>query len=269
MLHKLARLRQERVQSNWTCFLRNRAEIAYIAELGRAVRDGGRLSVAIFGCSTGAEAFSTSYALRDSFGRIQIEIHASDVSVESIETARIARFDPAGRETEGLSTEEMEALFEKAPDGALVVRTRWQAPVEFAVVDATAPGLAERAGVHDLVLANKFLCHMPADRARQCLRNLVSTLRPGGVLIASGVELEVRTAVARELGLLPDTAAIEPLHEGDVTLRRGWPFEYWGLEPLDRGRRDYALRYAAALIKPGANPFRRAAATTEATRKRA
>jgi SAM-dependent methyltransferase len=98
---------------------------------------------------------------------------------------------------------------------------------------------------------------MESETAARCLRNIVSTLRPGGVLLVSGIDLDVRSAVARELGLIPDEAAIERLHEGDFTLRRGWPFEYWGLEPLDRRRRDFPHRYAAAFTKPGANPFQR------------
>jgi len=256
-LQRLARLRQERAQSSWTCFLRNRAETEYVAEFGRRIRDGGKLSIAIFGCSTGAEAFSTSYALRESLSRISIEIHASDIEEGNIAAARQARFDPSSREVEGLSTEERDAIFETASDGALVVRERWRRPVAFSVLDACAPGLAERVGLHDLVLANKFLCHMEPEAARQCLRNLASAVRPGGVLLVSGVDLDVKAAVARELGLVPDEQALEALHEGDMTLRRGWPFEYWGLEPLNRRRRDFACRYASAFTKPGANPYRR------------
>jgi chemotaxis methyl-accepting protein methylase len=252
-LLRLARLRQTRSQSSLTCFLRNRAEIDYIARLGRSVRGGGRISIAIFGCSTGAEAYSASYALRDSMDRIQIEIHASDISRENIEAAEAALFDSKGKETEHLTAAETDALFEKSGD-RLKVREQWRRPARFSVVDAMAPGLAERAGVHDLVIANKFLCHMPPEMARQCLRNLATTVRPGGVLIVSGVDLDVRSAVAAELGFVPDESAIEALHEGDVTLRGGWPFEYWGLEPIDRGRKDFALRYAAAFKRPDTNP---------------
>ena len=258
-LQRLARLRQARAQSSWTCFLRNRAEIAYIGALGRAVRDGGRLSVAIFGCSTGAEAFSASYALRDSAGRIAIEIHASDISPANVAAAQAGRFAAGGPELEGLSAAEIVALFEPSEDGSLLVREPWRAPVRFAVADAMDPALARDVGTHDIVIANKFLCHMPEEAARRCLRNIVGTVRPGGVLLVSGVDLDVRSAIARDLGLIPDEAALAALHDGDITLRRGWPFDYWGLEPLDRAKADYAFRYAAAFRKPGANPFQREA----------
>lgn len=260
-LHRLARLKAEPAQSSWTCFLRNRAEIAYIAALGRSVRAGGRLSVAIFGCSTGAEAFSASYALRDQVGRIEIRIFASDILADNIAAAKAGRFEIAGKETENLSPEEIDALFEKRGE-AYHVRERWRRPIDFAIVDATAPDIA-RFGQFDVVIANKFLIHMPPRVARACLRNLVSVIRPGGVLLVSGVDLDVKTEIVRELGLLPDVAAIGALHEGDATLRRSWPLDYWGLEPLNRRRKDFDLRYAVAFNKPGANPFRRDGATEQ------
>ncbi|NWG72616.1 MAG: hypothetical protein HXY23_13580 [Parvularculaceae bacterium] len=263
-LQRLAKLKQTRRQSSWTCFLRNRAQVDFIGEVGRRVCDGGKLSIAIFGCSTGAEAFSTAYALRDSLARVSIEIKASDIDAVNVAAARLARFDPTEREVEGLSAEERAALFDLGDDGALIVKERWRRPVTFSVIDACAPDLAERTGLHDLVLANKFLCHLEPEAARRCFRNLASAVRPGGTLLVSGVDLDVKARAARDLGLIPDESSIAALHEGDVTLRQGWPFEYWGLEPLDRRRRDYAFRYASAFIKPGGNPFRRESSSDRA-----
>lgn len=248
-LHYLACLRQERKQSDWTCFLRNRAEIDYIAALGRAAPDGQRFSVAVLGCSTGAEAYSAAYALRDSIGRFTIKIAASDVSPANISSAIAGAFPRGGRETETLSPEEIDALFVQGENGSLSVRPRWRAPIEWSVVDALSPTLAESVGQHDLVLANKFLCHMPPQTAERCLRNIVRTVKDGGVLLVSGVDLDVRGKVARELSLIPDVAAIPALHNGDVTVRKNWPFDYWGLEPIDRGRSDWTFRYGVAFRK--------------------
>lgn len=248
-LHYLARLRQERKQSDWTCFLRNRAEIDYIGALGRAAPDGERFSVAVLGCSTGAEAYSAAYALRDSIGRVTIKIAASDVSPANISSAIARAFPRGGRETETLSPEEIDGLFEERDGGLLSVRPQWRAPIEWSVADALSPTLAESVGRHDLVLANKFLCHMPPQTAERCLRNIVRTVKDGGVLLVSGVDLDVRGKVARELSLIPDAAAIAALHNGDVTVRKNWPFDYWGLEPIDRGRADWPLRYGIAFRK--------------------
>jgi hypothetical protein len=38
---------------------------------------------------------------------------------------------------------------------------------------------------------------------------------------------------------------MKDIHEGDPSLRSGWPFEYWGLEPFDDDRPDWKIRYAS------------------------
>ena len=249
-LQTLARLRQERKQSDWTCFLRNRAEIEYIGALGRSAPDGARLSIAILGCSTGAEAYSAAFALRDSLDRIELKICASDISPDCITRAIAGVYPRAGAETEALSLSEIEELFESV-NGGLSIRQRWRAPIEWSVADALSPNLAATLGQHDLVIASKFLCHMTPEVASRCFRNIHAIVKDGGVLMVSGVDLDVRSALARELGLVPDIDAIEALHNGDVTVRKDWPFEYYGLEPLDRSRTDWAHRYAVAFQKDG------------------
>jgi len=39
---------------------------------------------------------------------------------------------------------------------------------------------------------------------------------------------------------------LEAVHNGDKSLRGDWPCKYWGLEPLDKRRPDWPLRYASA-----------------------
>jgi len=77
-------------------------------------------------------------------------------------------------------------------------------------------------------------------------RNIAGLVDRGGYLFVSGVDLEVRAKVAHELGWRPIPELLEQIHDGDPDLRGGWPLEWWGLEPLNRRRRDWQLRYAAA-----------------------
>jgi hypothetical protein len=114
------------------------------------------------------------------------------------------------------------------------------------VGDVTDPQVAARLGPQDIVVANRFLCHLQPDVAVRSLRAVARFVTPGGYLFVSGVDLDVRARVARELGWTPVTERLEEVHEGDPSLRAGWPLRYWGLEPLDRTRHDFALRYAAA-----------------------
>jgi hypothetical protein len=109
----------------------------------------------------------------------------------------------------------------------------------------------------DIVVANNFLCHMsPADSER-CLRNIATLINSGGYLFVSGVDLNVRTKVAVDLGWEPLNELIAEIHEGDPCMRADWPWQWWGLEPLDRRKDDWVRRYAAAfrILRPviGAN----------------
>ena len=150
---------------------------------------------------------------------------------------------------ERMPSEEMEALFKSEGD-QVRVRPRFRDGISWRVGDANDPGLVEALGLQDIVVANRFLCHMhPAD-AEACLRNLARLVKGGGYLFVSGVDLAVRSKVARELGWTPVTELIGEIHEGDPSLRCDWPLEYWGLEPLDRRRVDWEIRYASVFQMP-------------------
>jgi hypothetical protein len=86
---------------------------------------------------------------------------------------------------------------------------------------------------------------MQPPQAEACLRNVARLVKPGGHLFVSGIDLEVRTKVAIELGWTPVRMLLEEIHEGDPSLRGDWPWRYWGLEPLAKNRRDWSVRYAS------------------------
>jgi hypothetical protein len=96
-----------------------------------------------------------------------------------------------------------------------------------------------------MVVANNFLCHMDTSEAEGCLRNIARLVSPAGYLFVSGIDLDVRMKVAFELGWRPLQELLEEIHEGDPYLRRYWPSQYGGLEPLDKTRQDWGTRYAA------------------------
>jgi hypothetical protein len=60
------------------------------------------------------------------------------------------------------------------------------------------------------------------------------------------VDLDVRTKVALDLGWEPVPELIAEIHNGDPSVRADWPWRWWGLEPLNRRRRDWRTRYAAS-----------------------
>jgi len=66
--------------------------------------------------------------------------------------------------------------------------------------DAADPELINVLGFQDIVVASNFLCHMAPVDAEECLRNITSLVGPGGQLLVSSVDLDVRTKVALDLG---------------------------------------------------------------------
>ena len=95
-------------------------------------------------------------------------------------------------------------------------------------------------------MASNFLCHMDEVSAEACLRNIARLVGPRGYLFVSGVDLDVRTKVADDLGWSPMQELLEEIYEGDPCMKTFWPWHYAGLEPLNKKRRDWKRRYAAA-----------------------
>jgi SAM-dependent methyltransferase len=145
------------------------------------------------------------------------------------------------RVTEG----ETQELFDRDAD-IITVKSWLREGIEWSVGDAAAPEILDSLGQHDLVVANNFLCHMQAAIAARCLRNIARLARPRGFLLVSGVDLDIRASVADDLGWRAVEELLEEIHEGDPCMRNLWPFHYVGLEPLDKNRPDWRLRYATA-----------------------
>src|SRR5438034_9064541 len=98
-----------------------------------------------------------------------------------------------------------------------------------------------------MVVASNFLCHMTPADAEDCLRTVARSVRPGGYLLVSGIDLDVRTRVARDLRWRPVREFLEDIHEGDLSFLRGWPWTYWWLAACTSNHPDWRPRYAAVL----------------------
>jgi SAM-dependent methyltransferase len=118
--------------------------------------------------------------------------------------------------------------------------------IEWHVVDVGAPEIHDVLGSQDIVVANNFLCHMEPAAADKCLRSIACLVKPDGYLFISGIDLDIRTRVAEDLGWEPLQELLEEIHYGDPRMRADWPWNYSSLEPLDKKRRNWRLRYASA-----------------------
>lgn len=249
-LNFLVRLKAERTQFHGTFFMRNRPEIEMVRSLAVRRPQGSTLKLTVLACSNGAEVYSIVWAIRSARPDLKLDVHAIDISQEIIEVARRGLYSAERTSLvhehilERLSEAEIEGLFDRE-NGRFRIKKWIGQGIDWRVGDAGDRLLAQDLGPADIVVANKFLCHMQPPQAENCLRNLVCFLKPRGHLLVSGVDLDVRTKVAVDLGWTPITDLLSEIHDGDPSVRRDWPLRYWGLEPLDSRRRDWKIRYAA------------------------
>lgn len=250
-LHRLVCRRARRQQYFGTFFLRNRPALEQIRRLLVSRPHGSSLRIAVLGCSIGAEVYSVLWTVRSARPDLQVRLCAGDISAEILSVAANAVYTHASSGLVGasiferLSETERREIF--AWDGEAATVKSWiRAGIAWHVGDAADPAFVQALGPQDIVLASNFLCHMDPAAAERCLRNVARLVEPGGHLFVAGVDLEVRTRVARELGWQPVPDLIREMHDGDPSVRRDWPWAWWGLEPLDDRRPDWKLRYAIA-----------------------
>jgi len=260
-LHALAQAQAGRAQAFSTYFLRNRAELELIGRLLDQKSKADTLRVAVLGCSTGAEAYSVAWRIRSARPDLKLILRAVDISRQAVEFAERGVYSLATPQLadtsvcSAMTAAEMEEMLER--DGDVVTVKSWiREGIDWQVGDAGDPEIVDALGPQDMVVANNFLCHMHAPEAERCLCNIARLVCPHGYLFVSGVDLEVRTKVAIDLGWKPVQELLEEIHEGDRALGGPWPFHYGGIEPLNKARGDWRLRYAAAyqLVPPATAP---------------
>jgi chemotaxis protein methyltransferase CheR len=250
-LHTLVCLRARRQQSFGTFFLRNRPALELMGRLTGQKSHGATLRIAVLGCSIGAEVYSILWTTRSARPDLNVLLDAVDISKEILNFAEKGTYTPDSSQLVGasiferLTEAEMAEMFDWEGDQA-TVKSWLREGITWHLRDAADPELTNVLGPQDIVVASNFLCHMPRADAEKCLRNVARLVSPGGYLFVSGVDLDVRTKVALDLGWEPVPELIREIHNGDSSVRADWPWQWWGLEPLNRKRPDWQTRYAAA-----------------------
>jgi len=182
---------------------------------------------------------------------LNLILHAVDISPQALELAEKGVYSNAASQFAGsdmfdrVTEAEIEELFDREGD-VVTVKSWIKAGITWQVGDVGQSEIVSALGTQDIVVANNFLCHMDSPVAEKCLRNIAHLVSPGGYLFVSGIDLDIRTKVADNLGWIAVQELLEEIHEGDPRMGINWPFNYAGLEPLNKRRRDWRLRYAAA-----------------------
>lgn len=248
---------------------------------------GARVAISVLACSKGAEVYSILWSIRRSRPDLKITLQAVDISQEIVDFAKEGAYslkrpasfkasdqmamteeeklrwitcrdqgcDQSASIFERMDKSEMDAMFDREGDQAKV-KSWLKEGITWRVGDASDPRLINELGIQDVVVANRFLCHMEPAAAERCLRIIAGLVKPGGYLFVSGVDLDVRAKVAKEMDWRPESDLIREIHEGDVSLAAGWPFGWWGLEPFSENYPDWSIRYAS-VFQVGETAFER------------
>ena len=250
-LHNLVCLRARREMYFGTFFLRNRPALELMRRLADQQAHGSTLRIAVLACSIGAEVYSILWTIRSARPDLKVLLCAVDISQEILSFAEKGIYAPNISQLVGAS------IFERLTKAEMVEMFDWEGDqakvklwlregITWQLGDAADPELSNILGSQDMVVASNFLCHMAPADAERCLGNIAQLVSPGGYLFVSGVDLDVRTKVAVDLGWAPVPELIAEIHNGDPSVRADWPWQWWGLEPLNRRRQDWQIRYATA-----------------------
>jgi SAM-dependent methyltransferase/mannose-6-phosphate isomerase-like protein (cupin superfamily) len=249
-LHTLACIHNDRGQAFATFFLRNRPQLELLRRLVQRWTEAKTLRVAVLGCSIGAEAYSVAWTIRSARPDLRLILQAVDISRKAVEVGKCGTYPLASEATntdlfERMTEAEIAELFDRDCDVA-TVKPGIRNGIEWHAGDVGDPEMIDVLARQDIVVANNFLCHMGPAMAENCLRNIARLVKPLGYLFVSGIDLNVRTKVAKDLGWNPLQELLEEIHNGDPCMKTFWPWHYAGVEPLNKRRRDWRLRYAAA-----------------------
>lgn len=250
-LHALVGRRASREMYTGTMFLRNRPALELMRRLAAEKPAGSTVRLAVLACSIGVELYSILWTLRKARPDLTFDCVGVDISEEVLRVAEEGVYGPQSSEFvdyavfERLSEDEKRELFDWDGDQAQV-KPWLREGIDWRVADVSDPELIAALGPQDIVVANNFLCHLDKESAERCLRNLAQLVDPGGYLFVAGVDLDVRSKIAVELGWKPVEELTAEIHDGDPSVRGDWwPWEWWSLEPLDPKRRDWQIRYAS------------------------
>lgn len=270
-IHRHATRDQLREQSHSTWFMRNPPLLEALRDSLADWPPGAGLQVASVACSTGVELYSTVFFLRTARPDLNVAGLGIDLSEGVVAAARegVYRWDrPAsGRGLFAPGPPELKpdlAVAEEGWQSALFVEENGSVRVKdwvrrgtsWLVADARNPGLADLMKPQDIVLANNFLGPMDDHDAERSLRNVAALVRPGGLLVVDGVDLDLKVRVLSSIGATPQLDRLEAIYHADPT-KRGWPWIRWAHEPIDRTRPDWELRYSTLYVLGASRPVPR------------
>lgn len=228
-----------------TRLFRNPPQLAVLTEL---LGTGGPSAlVRIYGVADGAEAVSVLVSLAPAEDAT-LRIEGFDISDDYLRAADDLSFT-RGHFAESVDPAAFSVHLEPT-DGGWRLRDRWRRFLTFDHGDVMRAGGSAPA---DVVMCQNTLVGFPPEDAVVAVSGLVAELKPGGLLLVGGGQLDVVPAAVCRLGLVPVLDDVEAIHEAWEVQRRFWANEHppwWALEPFDADHPDGAARYCTIFRRP-------------------
>jgi chemotaxis protein methyltransferase CheR len=242
-----------------TAFLRDRRQLDTIAwhRLLEAARAAGSGTIRAWsaGCASGEEAYTLALLAAEAFApaRAPVDVLGTDISGAALAAATAGRYRE--RAVRALDPSLRLRYLDQQPDGSYLVSDQLRSLVRFRrhnlARDPKPPG--GEAGF-DLIACRNVLIYLEPALAGQVITALERSLRRGGVLLLGAADALARTAgrpPAQPAARPPRTAREgpalrRPLGRDPSTSRERQLSAV--LAAVDRGDRDGALAYVAALV---------------------
>jgi chemotaxis protein methyltransferase CheR len=240
----------------YTCFLRAPAQLSAITGpvldfLGAPQRTGRPIEILMFACSNGAEAFTLASWLTLNVPALRFHITASDLHQEMVDRCLAAEYSAdEALQSEYITTEFVDATFERRGE-RYVVKQHIRDKVSFFqanILESNRP--SERFVPADIVTAQNVLFHLSPANARIAFANAVSYLKPTGVLLAEGMDTDLRVELTQHHSLQPLVFDLKTIYsETRIHTPQDWWNYYWGTEPYFPLRREKERRYGTIFLR--------------------
>lgn len=177
-----------------TSFFREPDSLAYVAdELRKRINSRsleGGFDVWSLGCATGEEPYSLAMELNNCFEAeglaSQFSVTASDVSQQALQQAKEAIY--SSRKLEKVSKDNLNRYFQMAEPGFWQVDPALQRHICFTAINLLDLAKVPKVPM-DIIYCQNVLIYFRRWRRREILDELVTRLKPGGVLIIGMGEL--------------------------------------------------------------------------------
>lgn len=208
------------------------------------------LKIVVFGCSNGAEPYSIASVLKSYHRDINFTIYGYDIERHMLDKAKKMTYSEEELfDNKMITGNFIDSTFVRN-GSAFMVKNDIAERVQFSEGDALNPNLREHVGHADIVYAQNFLVHMRPKLAEKAFGNICRILNSRAVLFIDGMDLDLRYRLTLAHNLSPLKYKIDQIHnEARHARGGGWPYIYWGLEPLSVSRKDWQRRYATIFIR--------------------